>query len=434
MPILRLARRVGPTLGMLALASCGHLGIDFEGTEVSGTGAGPTDDGTVPNDSGVDGTDAAGGSDPGSNGGTGSSAGGTGAATGGSAATGGAADSGGTTGSGSESGCDGHDEVDFSLAGWAMEDGGTSGGDGGDTVYAWNGSVILEALADKDPNTPLTIFVVQEITPNNTGVDKLNVENVEDVSIIGQGTQGVFNGIGLRIINARNIVIRNLTIHHVSGGEGDAIGIAGPADHIWVDHCELYANFEDPEGTYDGLIDIKNDVEYVTYSWNYIHDTWDPILVGATETDTTDRKLTMHHNLIENCDSGPSFRAGSGHFFNNVYRDLASIGINSRLGACIRVENSVFDSVKNPWATAYSDPVGGVELVCNEVDDASIFDGEDPAIAEAPACEASVPYDYSSVLNDVASVADIVAENAGVGALDDPGNFRGPQRPGRPGN
>ncbi len=29
------------------------------------------------------------------------------------------------------------------------------------------------------------------------------------------------------------------SIHHVDIGEMDAINLAGPADHIWIDHCEI---------------------------------------------------------------------------------------------------------------------------------------------------------------------------------------------------
>ncbi len=269
------------------------------------------------------------------------------------------------------------------------------------------------------------------ITPENTDDDKIDIADVEDVSIIGQGDQGVLDGIGLRITRASNIVIRNLHIHHVDIGELDSIGLAGPADHIWIDHCEFDAEFEGaPKGTYDGLVDAKADVSYLTYSWNYIHDSWDPMLVGSTETDLSDRRLTMHHNRIENCDSGaPSFRAGTGHVFNNLYQDIATVGINSRIDACLRIENNVFSNVMNPWASAYSSVLGGAELICNDVDAASVFDFSADDVSPVTECEASIPYDYADALTETSAVADLVTENAGFDKLDDPEDYwQGPGR------
>jgi pectate lyase len=258
------------------------------------------------------------------------------------------------------------------------------------------------------------------ITQGNTGAEKIDVKDVRNVSIIGVGTKAIFNGIGLKLWRTGNVVLRNLAIHHVQTGEKDAISIAGPADHIWVDHCELYSSFQGVEkDTYDGLIDAKDGAEYITYSWNHLHDHWKVSLAGSAETDVHDRKLTMHHNWIENVNGDvPTYRGGQGHIFNNYYRDVVSMAINSRLEACLRVESNVFASVVNPWVTAYSAVSGGVDVLCNEVDANSHFEYS-ASIAEAPACLSSVPYDYGDVLTHPSHVESLVMENAGVGKLTD---------------
>jgi pectate lyase len=423
-------------LAMPVLASCGTLGIDLEGAATAiidggasdGTGAkasGGTATGSGGESAASGGTDgAASGGEPAGDGGT-DPGGGTGGvpSTGGSSGTGG--ETGGSGGSGGGETCGGGTDVDFGLVGWAAEGGGTTGGQNGTTEVAWSGTQLMNLLATKNPLTPLTIRVVSAITPANTGDDKIDIADVQDVTIVGQGEQGVFDGIGLRVIRASNIIIRNLHIHHVNIGELDSIGLAGPADHIWVDHCEFDAELEGaPKGTYDGLIDAKGTVSYVTYSWNYIHDTWDPLLIGSEETDISDRKLTMHHNRIEHVDSGaPSYRGGNGHIFSNVYTDVATIAINTRLGACLRVENNVFENAKNPWASAFSATLGGVDVDCNDLDDASVFEFASPDISMAETCEATIPYDYADFLTETGSVKAVVTENAGVGKLDDPEDY-----------
>jgi len=346
--------------------------------------------------------------------------------------------SGGTDGqagtAGDDSDCFGGSQVDFSLVGWATQNGTTTGGKNGTTTIVVNGEQLAQALKDKeDSSSPLTILVNGTITEGNSGdIEKFDVKRVQDVSIIGAGSGADFDGIGIKITDASNIVVRNLRVFKVDIGEKDAISIEGPADHIWIDHCELYAEYEpgsDDEKKadkdyYDGLLDAKADAEYITYSWNYLHDSWKTGLVGSGESDTYDRKITMHHNYYRNCHSRlPLFRAGNGHIFNNYYVDIGSTAINSRINACLRVENNYFSNVLNPWISAYSDVLGAVELVCNRLADGSRFNYSSSNAHEPLECQADVPYSYSSVLNHVDQVPNVVMENAGVGKLADPTDF-----------
>jgi len=335
----------------------------------------------------------------------------------------------GTAGDGPDGGsgdlaCAGGSQVDFALAGWATEGGGTRGGRGGTTISVSNGAALVQALVDKqDSDTPLTILVSGVITVANAGAEKIDVKDVSDVSILGTGDGAEFDGIGLKIVRASNIVVRNLRIHNVLSGDKDAISIEGPADHIWIDHCELYAERQGVDKDYyDGLLDAKKGAEYLTYSWNYLHDSWKAELVGSSETDTFDRKLTMHHNHFENCNSRtPLFRGGNGHVFNNYYVDGAETAINARLGGCLRIEANYFENTHNPWVSAYSDELGGGELSCNVLEGSDFAYADD--VHELPSCEAVVPYDYADVLNHPEQVPAVVMEYAGVGKLADPTQF-----------
>ncbi|MFZ5989975.1 MAG: pectate lyase family protein [Bacillota bacterium] len=296
--------------------------------------------------------------------------------------------------------------------GFATLNGGTTGGQGGSVVTVNNGTDLQNAINNKGTQ-PLTIYVNGTITPSNSsGLSKIDVKDVSDISILGVGTSGEFNGIGIKITRASNIIIRNLKIHHVNIGDKDCIGIEGPANNIWVDHCELYNDLDHDKDYYDGLLDAKGDCEYITYSWNYLHDSYKTSLVGSSDSDNYDRKITYHHNRFENCFSRlPLFRFGTGHIFNNYYAGIIDTGINSRMGAKLRVENNYFENSKDPLGFWYSDITGYWDVSNNKFVNCT---GSQPTTST---CSFNPPYDYSGALDPVDSVKSIVIQNAGVGKI-----------------
>ena len=311
---------------------------------------------------------------------------------------------------------------DFSLVGFAAQDGGTTGGTGGTEVTVSTGQEIADAIdakQDGEYSDGLIIKVDGTITQGNSPDSKINVKECSDISIIGVGTNGEFDGIGIKIWKASNIIVRNITVHHVSDGDGDCIGIEGPADHVWVDHCELYNDhIDDPDDTsnkdyYDGLLDAKGEVDYITYSWNYLYDSWKTMLVGSSDGDEYDRHITIHHNWMADCNSRlPLFRFGHGHIFNNYYNTNYSTGINCRMGAEIYIENNHFENMVNPIGFWYSDETGYWNLSGNEFINCT---GEQP---ESSTTDYVPSYDYSSVLHPVGEVKSIVMQYAGVGVID----------------
>ena len=43
--------------------------------------------------------------------------------------------------------------------------------------------------------------------------------------------------------------------------------------------------------------------------------------------------------------------AGQGHVYNNLYEDIDDHCINSRMEACVRIENNYFDNAEDVWLT-----------------------------------------------------------------------------------
>lgn len=302
--------------------------------------------------------------------------------------------------------------VVFGQIGYSTQGNGTTGGAGGDEVTVTNGVDLQNAI--NDATGPRIIYIDGTINvANSTGLSKIDIKDVSDISIIGlQGA--LFDGIGLKIWRASNIIIQNVTVRYVLTGDKDGLNIEGPSNNIWVDHCEFYNEYEGVDKDYyDALLDLKRDVDHVTISWNYFHDSWKCSLSGSSETDTYNRTVTYHHNFYENINSRlPLFRSGEGHMFNNYYKDIHSTTINSRIDACVKVENNYFLNAQNPYVSAYSDVVGYGDVSGNILENSPFVYASD--VFELGACTANIPYDYSNNLNCAENVPSIVSQYAGV--------------------
>src|SRR6476469_2451646 len=119
----------------------------------------------------------------------------------------------------------------FGLFGFASMTTGTTGGGGGTTVTVNTGTALQNAIKTKGTQ-PLTIYVNGTITlANSPGLSKIEVKDVSNLSIMGFDRLGEYNGIGIKVFRASNIIIQNVKVHNVLAGtgDGDCIGIEGPA-------------------------------------------------------------------------------------------------------------------------------------------------------------------------------------------------------------
>jgi len=313
---------------------------------------------------------------------------------------------------------------DFSLVGFATENGGTTGGAGGRTVAA----TTLEELTQlaKSPE-PLTITIGQTISAGPAGA---SVRVGSNKTLLGVGEAGFLEGVGLTISDQKNVIIRNLKFTmstvtntrindenrpQVAVNDGDCVTIQGSSQNLWIDHCEFF-NL-DPiaqpnQDLYDGLIDAKGASAYITISWNYFHDHHKCHLIGNSDKDAGDRKITFHHNYYFNLtERVPVYRFGTGHVFNNYFRHVYGTGVNSRMGACLRVEKNYFEDVKNPVTTKNSALPGGWDVADNLYSNCV---GSQPV---GSTCTFTPAYPYSAVLTEAARVKAVVMHYAGIGKL-----------------
>jgi len=178
-------------------------------------------------------------------------------------------------------------------------------------------------------------------------------------TIIGVGSGSGLTGVGLKIKNVSNVIVRNLKISKVlaSSGDGDSIHIEG-SNHVWIDHNDLSSDTSHGTDYYDGQLDITHAADYVTVSYNYVHDHIKCSLIGHSDDngaeDTGHLHVTYDHNYFFNCDQRtPSLRFGTGHVYDNYFDggSTGSTGIHSRMGAQMLVQNNVFRNVKVPIET-----------------------------------------------------------------------------------
>jgi pectate lyase len=224
--------------------------------------------------------------------------------------------------------------TDVATVGYATLNGGTTGGKGGSTTTVSSFAQFTAAVSGDDAK-----IVVVSGAIASTG----NVKIGSNKSIIGKSSAAKLSGFTLTVKDVTNVIIRNLAISKVIGG--DAVAIQ-KSTNVWIDHLDLSSDRDHDKDYYDGLLDITHAADYVTVTNSYIHDHWKASLVGHSDSNSAEDKghltVTYSRNYLKNLNSrGPSYRFGTGHLYNNYY-DTVSDGINTRQGAQLLVQNNVF--------------------------------------------------------------------------------------------
>jgi len=297
----------------------------------------------------------------------------------------------------------------FGLVGYAAISG---NGHGATTGGAGGATVTVTSLSQLQTEAGKSATEVIRVNGSFTGSGEVTVKS--NKTIIGVGSGAGLTGIGLSVKGQSNVIIQNLSISKVtaSSGDGDAVHVDN-SDHIWVDHNNLFSDMSHGKDFYDGLVDITHAGDFVTVSWNTIHDHFKVSLVGHSDSngsqDTGHLHVTYHHNSFTNFDSRtPSLRFGTGHVYDNVFTNGIT-GVHSRENAQMLVQNNVFRSVGTPIETTGDSPVDG--FVNQSGND---FGGGTNKITRTGTFT-SPPYSFA--LDATSSVQSIVAAGAGVGKV-----------------
>ncbi|KAG9043503.1 hypothetical protein FS842_001801, partial [Serendipita sp. 407] len=219
---------------------------------------------------------------------------------------------------------------------------------------------------------------------------------------------------------------------------GDHIGIQA-SSKVFIDHVDVSSDRDHDKDYYDGLTDIthgctctslfnahekafqlKRRID-ITVSNSFFHDHWKTMLIGHSDSNSSEdtamtvssaenyepskidtAQVTVNNNYFKNLNSrGPSFRFGHGHVYNNYYQDMSD-GINTRVGAILRVENNVWTGTCS--SALYSTDGGYAQASGN---DFGTCESGNTALAGT----LSIPYSYT--LLSTSSVISSVTANAG---------------------
>lgn len=237
---------------------------------------------------------------------------------------------------------------DLPLAGWATQNGGTTGGAAYGTVTVDNVSD-LKSYASAGNKT---IYIKAGTYAGTITVgSNVTLYGYPGVIITQPST-----GSGIKLSGSSNVIIRNITVKGVGAvdeDDEDCLQINHESKNIWIDHVHVYDG-------HDGNMDIVNASNYITVSWclfTYTSASTDhqfSNLFGNSDSKTTDAsalKITVHHSWWGDGvkERMPRVRFGQVHVVNNLYTSSAgSYCVRAGMKANIRVENNVFIGVKNP--------------------------------------------------------------------------------------
>ncbi|WP_395243415.1 polysaccharide lyase family 1 protein [Agromyces sp. MMS24-K17] len=155
-------------------------------------------------------------------------------------------------------------------------------------------------------------------------------------------------GAALQVTDTRNVIIRGLTLTDAHdcfpswdptdgetgnwNSEWDLLTVSN-STNVWIDHNDLSDGdnldadqpeyFGRPYQVHDGLLDVVRGADLVTISWNRFHDHDKVMLIGNSDSRTTDRgklRVTLHHNEFRDIGQrAPRVRYGQVDVVNNSY-------------------------------------------------------------------------------------------------------------------
>ncbi|CAE6480132.1 unnamed protein product [Rhizoctonia solani] len=281
---------------------------------------------------------------------------------------------------------------DKATIGHATLSGGTTGGGSATPVTVTTLSSLKIAVSG---STAKVVIVSGTIA----GAEVVRVGS--NTSILGK-PGATLSGIGLRVLDASNVIIRNLKINKVLANAGNHIGVQA-ANRIWIDSVEVWADRDHDKDYYDGLLDITRGTYATSVTNSYLHDNWKGSLVGHSDSNESEDvaiQITYAYNKWYNLSSRtPYVRFGHSHIFSSYFLSVndAIFGVN---GATLFVQNNVFEMVD---VALYTNTDACADATGNAFGDA--------IVNYTPCTPQTAPYPYSLVA--VGSVKSYVNTNAG---------------------
>jgi pectate lyase len=287
--------------------------------------------------------------------------------------------------------------AESSPVGFASLNGGTSGGSSSTVVTVTSASALKSALSSSTSQTVRVSGLISFSGMYSVASNK---------TIIGVGSGSGVTGGGLNLSGVRNVIIRNLVFKNAND---DSINVQEGTTNVWIDHNDL-------SNGYDGLIDIKRGSDYITVSWNHLHNHDKSMLLGHSDDNASQDlghlRVTYVHNWFDGTNQRhPRVRfANPVHVLNNYYSNIGSYGVASTENAGVFVERNYFENVAHPTVTQTGDSDAGNLKVLNNY---KVNSGAEEVRNSGSV--AAIPYSYTPEANS--TVKATVTAGAGTGKI-----------------
>ncbi|MGN1412141.1 MAG: dockerin type I domain-containing protein [Oscillospiraceae bacterium] len=243
-------------------------------------------------------------------------------------------------------------------------------------------SAITQAIKDKNSCPPVAIRIIGQVT-----LDGLSCSDMSSAYAIGvKGASNVtFEGIGedatlmagVGAFQCNSIEVRNLGLMLWGGGkDGDGITLKASVN-VWVHNNDIFygeAGSDSDQAKGDGSMDLKDDSQYVTISYNHFWDSGKMSLCGM-KSESGENWITYHHNWFDHSDSRhPRIRTMSVHVYNNYYDGNSKYGVGCAYQSEAFVEANYFRNCNYPMLSSMQ----GSDVLAE-----GIFSGEDGGVIKS---------------------------------------------------
>ena len=252
----------------------------------------------------------------------------------------------------------------------------------GNTEYT-GVAAITQAIKAKNNCQPVAIRIIGQVTLSGLSCQDMKsayaigVKGATNVTFEGIGDDATLYEAGVAVFQSTGIEVRNLGLMNWGGGkDGDGITLKQSLG-VWVHNNDVFygdAGSDGDQAKGDGSMDLKDNSQYVTVSYNHFWDSGKMSLCGM-KSESGENWITYHHNWFDHSDSRhPRIRTMSVHVYNNYYDGNSKYGVGAAKDSEAFVEANYFRHCNYPMLSSMqgSDVLAG-----------GIFSGENGGVIKA---------------------------------------------------
>ena len=230
----------------------------------------------------------------------------------------------------------------------------------GNTEYT-GVAAITQAIKAKSNCQPVAIRIIGQVTLSGlackdvSSAYAIGVKGAANVTFEGIGDDATLYEAGVAVFQSTGIEVRNLGLMNWGGGgDGDGISLKQSVG-VWVHNNDVFygnAGSDGDQAKGDGSMDLKDNSQYVTVSYNHFWDSGKMSLCGM-KSESGENWITYHHNWFDHSDSRhPRIRTMSVHVYNNYYDGNAKYGVGAAKDSEAFVEANYFRNCNYPMLSS----------------------------------------------------------------------------------